>query len=203
MKMMAKIRRADWRAEFFLLGHSWERWVIHYVYTYIHRIEAILMGVELGRNVSFNGHITISRFKHSKIVIGDNCIFNSHHAFNSRGCRKCILHTGTDFACIEIGRNSGFSGVTIVANHGVYIGRDVMIGADSQIGDTDDHPERLGTKDAPIRIGNHVFIGMHCMIMKGVVIGDNAIIGAGSVVTKDIPENCIAAGVPCRVIRQR
>ena len=53
-----------------------------------------------------------------------------------------------------------------------------------------------------IRIGNNCFIGIRCIIMKGVTIGDNCIIGAGSVVTKDIPANVVAAGVPCRVIRE-
>lgn len=76
-----------------------------------------------------------------------------------------------------------------------------MVGADTCIGDTDDHPERLDTKPAPVVIGDNVFIGMHCLILKGVTIGENSIIGAGSVVTKDIPANCVAAGVPCKVIR--
>lgn len=78
-----------------------------------------------------------------------------------------------------------------------------MVGADSQIGDTDDHNDILGTADASVHIGNNVFIGMHCMIMKGVTIGENSIIAAGSVVSKDIPANCIAGGVPCKVIRNR
>jgi len=53
----------------------------------------------------------------------------------------------------------------------------------------------------PISIGNNVFIGYRCVILPGVSIGDNVAIGAGSVVTKDIPSNCIAAGVPAKVIR--
>jgi acetyltransferase-like isoleucine patch superfamily enzyme len=57
-------------------------------------------------------------------------------------------------------------------------------------------------KDKPeIVIGNNVYIGMKCCVLPGVTIGDNVIIGAGSVVSKDIPSNSIAAGNPCRVIR--
>lgn len=78
-----------------------------------------------------------------------------------------------------------------------------MVGANTSIGDRDDHPERLGTSPQPVHIGNNVFIGMHCIVMKGVTIGDNSIIGAGSIVTKDIPANCIAAGVPCKVIKYK
>ena len=54
----------------------------------------------------------------------------------------------------------------------------------------------------PITIGNNVWIGCHVVINPGITIGDNSVIGAGSVVTKDIPPNVVAAGVPCRVIRE-
>lgn len=54
----------------------------------------------------------------------------------------------------------------------------------------------------PVKIGNHVWIGAGVHINQGVTIGDNTIIGSGSVVTKDIPSNVIAAGVPCKVIRE-
>lgn len=53
----------------------------------------------------------------------------------------------------------------------------------------------------PIKIGNNVFIGFRVTIMPGVTIGDNVAIGAGSVVTKDIPSNCVAVGTPARVIK--
>lgn len=53
----------------------------------------------------------------------------------------------------------------------------------------------------PIRIGNNVWIGAHSVILPGVTIGDHAVIGAGSVVTKDIPSYSLAVGNPCRVIR--
>ncbi|MBI6527881.1 sugar O-acetyltransferase [Proteus vulgaris] len=54
----------------------------------------------------------------------------------------------------------------------------------------------------PIIIGNSVWLGAGCIILPGVTIGDNCVIGAGSVVTKSIPANCVAVGNPCRVIRQ-
>ncbi len=54
----------------------------------------------------------------------------------------------------------------------------------------------------PITIGNNVWIGCHVVINPCITIGDNSVIGAGSVVTKDIPPNVVAAGVPCRVIRE-
>ena len=54
----------------------------------------------------------------------------------------------------------------------------------------------------PVKIGNHVWVGAGVHINPGVTIGDNSIIGSGSVITKDIPANVIAAGVPCKVIRE-
>ena len=59
--------------------------------------------------------------------------------------------------------------------------------------------EVLGSSGV-LKIGNNVFIGMHSTILKGVTIGNNVIIGANSLVNKDIPDNCVAAGNPCRVI---
>jgi len=201
MVSLNKLLNADYSARFFTLLHDIKRNVIHVVCTNYYRVIAFMMGVDLGRNVSFNGHIIIDRFKYSKIVIGDGCIFNSHSAFNRRGIKKCILHTRTDFAEIIIGKGSGMSGVSIIATQMVSIGDNVNIGANTQIADTDGHNEILHSEDKPIRIEDNVFIGMNCMILKGVTIGKNAIIGAGSVVTKDIPQNAVAAGVPCKVIR--
>lgn len=177
------------------------RYIIHSSCSFGYKLIARIAGIQYGSNISFNGRICLDRFKYSTIKIGDNCTFNSHNLFNPRGIKQCILHTATDFAKIEIGNNCGFSGVSIVCWKSVKIGNNVMVGADTCIGDTDDHPERLGTSPEPVEIKDNVFIGMHCLILKGVTIGENSIIGAGSVVTKDIPANCVAAGVPCKVIR--
>lgn len=203
MKINDRQVKLDLGARFFKNIHDIERTLIHSFYTFTHRIESGIVGIKLGKNVSFNGSMMIDRFKGSYIEIGDNCTFNSHPIFNPRGCRKCILHTANDFARIVIGKNSGFSGTSIVARKEIIIGENVMVGADTQIGDTDDHNDILGTEDASVHIGKNVFIGMHCMILKGVTIGDNSIIAAGSIVTKDIPANSIAGGVPCKVIRSR
>ena len=61
--------------------------------------------------------------------------------------------------------------------------------------------DALHASTAPITIDDYVFIGTRSIILKGVHIGEGATIGAGSVVTNDIPAKCIAAGNPCRIIR--
>lgn len=60
----------------------------------------------------------------------------------------------------------------------------------------------IDVNSSPIKIGNNAWIGINCIILKGVTIGEGAIIGAGSVVTRDIPAWCIAAGNPAKVIKE-
>ena len=82
------------------------------------------------------------------------------------------------------------------------IGNHVLIGANCQIGDRDGHSNIYKSSPKPIIIENDVWLGMNVTVLKGVTIGEHSIIGANSVVTKDIPANSIAAGNPCKVIRK-
>jgi len=85
----------------------------------------------------------------------------------------------------------------------------VTIGANTTIIDTDFHPldpnaRRLRPNDgltAPIVIENDVFIGMNCLILKGVTIGADSVVGAGSVVTRNVPANSVVVGNPAQVVR--
>ena len=61
--------------------------------------------------------------------------------------------------------------------------------------------ERLAISK-PITIGNDVWIGGNCTILPGVTIGNNVVVAAGAVVTKDVPDNCVVGGVPAKVIRE-
>ncbi|WP_276866203.1 DapH/DapD/GlmU-related protein [Mediterranea massiliensis] len=161
-------------------------------------------GIKYKKGIRFRGRILISRHQNSIIHIGQNCTFNSSSYFNYRGLNhRCILQTGTEDAQIIIGDNCGFSGVSIVADIGVIIGNNTKIGANTRIGDRDDHPEIYASQPQRIIIEDNVWIGMNVTIMKGVTIGKNSIIGAGAIVTKDIPANVIAAGIPCKVIKAR
>lgn len=109
---------------------------------------------------------------------------------------------------IQVGENfyANF-GCTMLDVNTITIGDNVLLAPNVQIY-TAAHPvdpvERLTGKEfaKPIIIGNNVWIGGGAIICPGVTIGDNVTIGAGSVVLKDIPANVIAAGNPCRVIRQ-
>lgn len=172
--------------------------------TIIQRLSLTLQGIEYGKNLSCRGLMITSRFPNSSIVIGNNCSFNSKSRFNYRGINHpCILQTGKMNACIKVGNDCGFSGVSIVSDNQVIIGNKVLIGANSMIGDRDDHSNIYPSLPQPIIIGDNTWIGMNVIVLKGVKIGNNSIIGAGSIVTKDIPDNVIAAGNPCKVIKNR
>lgn len=97
--------------------------------------------------------------------------------------------------------------LTMVDDCDIFVGNNVMFGPNVTVsaGTHPIHPE-LRSKQAqyniPIHIGNNVWIGANSVILPGVNIGDNSVIGAGSIVTKDIPSNVVAVGNPCRVLRE-
>ena len=146
-----------------------------------------------------------------KLIIGKYFSCNNKTTSNSIGLiQPCVFNISSTGSRIIIGENVGISGSTICASKSVTIGDNVLIGSRCLITDTDAHPlnwqdrrlnhnEKKGT--SPVVIGNDVFIGARSIILKGVTIGDRAVIGAGSVVTKDIPSDCIAAGNPARIIK--
>lgn len=113
-------------------------------------------------------------------------------------------------AVIRLGNHVGLNGTAVTAKRRIEIGDDTMIAANVVIVDSDFHvewpPERRWTTntsefDEEVIIGRNVWIGMNTIVLKGTRIGDNTIIGAGSVVRGHIPGNCLAAGNPARVIR--
>jgi acetyltransferase-like isoleucine patch superfamily enzyme len=85
----------------------------------------------------------------------------------------------------------------------IKIGKNVIISENVTIRDSDDHKIIQSNKahTCSIEIGNHVWIGMSAIILKGVTIGDGAIIAAGSVITKDVPANSLVGGVPAKIIK--
>ncbi|MCP4955172.1 MAG: sugar O-acetyltransferase [Photobacterium aquimaris] len=97
--------------------------------------------------------------------------------------------------------------LTLVDDTHIHIGNNVMIGPNVTIA-TAGHPiepilrEQITQFNIPVTIGNNVWIGAQCVILPGVSIGNNSVIGAGSIVTKDIPSNVVAMGNPCRVSRE-
>ena len=135
---------------------------------------------------------------------------------NSSVLRNCILEVCSPDGCIEIGSEVSIGEYThitaarkVVIGNGVLTGRFVLI-TDNAHG-TGDSREELETapltrnivSKGEVVIGNNVWIGDKVSILPGVHIGEGCVIGANSVVTRDIPAYSIAAGNPCRVVKQR
>jgi len=144
-----------------------------------------------------NGQISFGKNVQIGVVSSPN--FYSHYAYLEARGEESEIVIGDNVAI-----NNAFS---IESSSKVVIENDVLIGVNCSIIDNDGHDlviERriIGIpKIAPIYIRQNVFLGSNVTILKGVTIGKNSIIGNGSVVTKNIPENVIAAGNPASVIR--
>ncbi|WP_163182662.1 acyltransferase [Neobacillus sedimentimangrovi] len=167
--------------------------------------------VRYGKGLILKGLPVIFSKSGNNLSIGDNVVIKSSFLSNLVGIyQRTIIVTRTKDAEIRIGNNVGISGATIYARKRITIGDNTLIGGNTKIIDNDFHPvdpeirrktpnEKMGIR--PIEIGENVFIGCNCLILKGTKIGDNAVIGAGSIVSGEIPANCVAAGNPARVVR--
>lgn len=169
-------------------------------------------GVEIAEKVQVQGKPIISMVAGSRIRIGTRCVLCSDSDVNALGINHpVVIRTMRPGAEIVIGEDTGMSGGSICASSSIRIGKGCLIGANVTLVDTDFHatnpvnrrynrnPDEIAV--APIVIEDNVFIGADVFVLKGVTIGKNSVIGAGSVVTRDIPENSIAAGNPAKIVR--
>jgi acetyltransferase-like isoleucine patch superfamily enzyme len=144
-----------------------------------------------------------------RIVLGDRVQFGWKRSplFYTGYCH--VEAAGAD-ALIELGDRTEINNNSMLKSEGagIRVGRDGLFGAHVEIFDSDFHelhPRRRhgGTpRMAPVDIGENVFMGMSVKVLKGVTIGADSVIGAGSVVTSSIPAGVIAAGNPARVVRE-
>lgn len=132
--------------------------------------------------------------RNSRLTIGKKCNFRKF-------CQFRVLDNGN----VNIGDN-----VFMNTNVSVTCRSSISIGANSKIANNvviidHDHDYRnnnVGYKSAEVTIGDSVWIGANAVILKGVTIGEHSVVAAGSVVNKDIPAFCVAAGVPAKVIKE-
>jgi acetyltransferase-like isoleucine patch superfamily enzyme len=145
------------------------------------------------------------------IKIGAGFRGNSGQDFNPIGGDDGINLVAGNGALILIGQNVGVSNSTFVARKKIEIGNNVLIGGSVSVYDTDFHStnfqhrkkktlDQKMTKSQEVCIHDDVFIGAHSLILKGVEIGKGSVVGAGSVVTKNVPSYEIWAGNPAKKI---
>lgn len=154
----------------------------------------------VGKGLSLPNGIPLIIGSHLKIDLGDNVTIGR----STIGASKVF-----DDPVFRIGNNSTIGyGTVISVSKEISIGDNCLIGPNCIIMDSDDHPvnpQRRLLKEGitkeevmPVKIGNNVWIGSYCAILKGVTIGDNSIIATHSVITRDVMSNCVYAGHPAR-----
>lgn len=172
-----------------------------------------LNGIQFLGKVRSSGVPVIHMSLNSVCVIGKNFSMGNWVVNNASGVKaksKIEVRRGAE---LIIGENVGITSVTIMCFDKIHIGDNVMIGVGSHIFDTNFHNinpvDRIQKKDpkdtvrtAPIIIKDNVFIGAFSIILKGVTIGKNSVVAAGSVVTKSIPDNQIWGGNPAQFIKE-
>ena len=179
--------------------------------------EKMLLGELYDAN--YNEELQKERLRAKDICFEYNNIKPSNYSKREELIKELFGKTGEKFLIeqsffcdygynIEIGENfySNHNLVILDANK-VTFGDNVFIAPNCGFY-TAGHPLDFKTRNSgleyakPISIGNNVWIGGNVIVLPGVTIGDNTVIGAGSVVTKDIPSNVVAVGNPCRVIKE-
>lgn len=164
------------------------------------------------RHVTFHGYTVIMAFPGSQINLGKGVINSSFESNNIGLWQRCGI-IAKNGGRIEIGDNFGISGSTIYSIASITIGKNFLLGGNCKIIDNDFHPinpeaRRIGKSGdeqinkAPIIIGDDCFIGMNSIILKGTILGNNVVVGAGSVVHGTFPDNCLIAGNPAKIIRR-
>lgn len=168
-----------------------------------------LRGIEIGAGWRFYGLPVIQRHRRSRIRIGRAINLRSTPRSNPLSPNHpVVISTRRAGALLSIGDDFGMTGGSLVCDERISIGDRVWVGANAVICDTDFHPldpetrrtRPLDGNSAPVEIADDVFIGMNALVLKGVRIGERAVIGAGSVVSGDVAAGAIVAGNPARVI---
>jgi acetyltransferase-like isoleucine patch superfamily enzyme len=168
-------------------------------------------------NIRVNGHgnrLSVAANANVEDLIvtfcGDNGVIEIGPTTARRAPLRLELRVGHE-STLTIGTNVGTAGRTFIsATEGadVTIGDDVMFAKNIEVRTDDTHPifdvrtRRRVNVSRSIHVGAHVWLAKHCVVMGGVTIGDGSVIGFRSIVTRSVPNNCVAVGAPARVVRR-
>lgn len=185
---------------------SFRRKIISHKNAFINKLILLKNNIN-AKNITIKGILFISN--DGIIELGNNIIIRSGPKENNIGdgfISRLITKMG---GALRIGDNVGISNSTIFCTNSIRIGDNVLIGNNTKIWDTDfhslDQDVRRGADDQaqskPIEIRDNVFIGANTIILKGVTIGEGSVIGAGSVLSRNVPAGEIWAGNPAQFIK--
>ena len=178
---------------------------------FLWRLEGSLKGVQFHGRCELLGRPIISVARGARLVVGDRVRIYSATRGNPLGCfQPCVLRSLLPGAQLLLARGVGLSGTVLCAAKSIEVGEGTIFGSGAMAIDNDFHvaagewewtddPNLYSATARPIKIGRGVFIGARAIILKGTTIGDRAIIGAGAVVTKDVPARHLAVGNPARI----
>ncbi len=185
-------------------------WIVRKIYL-AYQLFVLRRSAEVGKKVRLRVHGEWTNPRPEQLRIGDRVILGD-----------VIFHIH-EKGRVEIGDDTAISGVRIEAATEVVIGKYCQISYNVDIHDNNGHPldpaarkkqiQRVHawgmdlstvyeSETAPVRIGDNVWIGHDATILKGVTVGENAVIATGSVVTRDVPPNSVAAGNPAKIVKE-
>lgn len=216
--MLSKLKKAFLKYPIFeifaFVGYEAYLFLLAFFSTIGFRFKVFLWRIQVGLRPKVSGKFIFYKYPGSKIIIGNDfsSISDPSRAMAAAIFSPTSFKTLSNTSKIIIGHYVGLNGTSITArSRTIQIDDNVMIAANVSILDSDFHViyppvGRLTNPgfefDQDIRIHNNVWIGTRSIILKGVTIGENSVIAAGSVVTKSIPPNVVAGGVPAKVIRK-
>lgn len=180
----------------------------YYLHKLVNRLNFTFQKIKYPRKIQIFGIICLNNL--GKISLGQEITINSSLKSNPVEHSTRCFFTTTRSGTISIGNNCGISNTILFSMESIIIEDYVNIGAGCKIYDTDFHSiyfkerisDNVGIKTSPVVIKKGVWIGGNCTILKGVTIGEYSVIGAGSIVTKSIPNNELWAGNPARFIKK-
>ena len=179
--------------------------------TYLPKLMMSVQKIKYGKKCEFYGLPVIVKTGDSEMTLGEGVVVKSSFLSNLIGLYQRTIIMARAGGKIILEDDVRMSATTIYSRASIRIGKHTSIGANVKILDHDFHPidpeERLehpnsGMKCKSIDIGENVFIGCNCIILKGTKIGNNCVIGAGAVVSGTFEDNCVIAGNPARVVRK-